>query len=64
MKFTPLKMGIMYAVFAALFTFLATLHAEKTIWNFWTILFALIATYDFITAFRYFALNKAVKKKQ
>jgi hypothetical protein len=57
-------MAIMYLVFGIMFTYLASLHVEKTLWNFWTILFALIATYDFVTAVRFFNLNKKIKGKK
>ncbi|WP_027964063.1 YdiK family protein [Halalkalibacillus halophilus] len=64
MKFSPLFLAIVYAIMGVLFMYIAIETAEETIWNFMTILFAAIATIDFIVAFRMIGLHNASNKKK
>lgn len=61
-KTSPFLMGLMYITMGTLFTYLAIQSAQETIWNFATILFMIIATFDFGVAIRMFALNNKIKK--
>lgn len=59
---SPFAMGIIYALMGTLFTYIAVGSATETIWNFSTILLALVATFDFGVAIRMFALHFKIKK--
>ena len=59
---SPFVMGIIYTLMGALFTYIAINSATETIWNFSTILLALVATFDFGVAIRMFVLHSKIKK--
>ncbi|MBU3571511.1 YdiK family protein [Priestia aryabhattai] len=64
MKNIPLTRGFIYIIMGILFTYLAIQNAEETVWNFPTILFALVAAFDFRFAVRIFILHYKIKKLQ
>ncbi|TYR78429.1 DUF4305 domain-containing protein [Priestia megaterium] len=64
MKNIPLTRGFIYIIMGILFTYLAIQSVEDTVWNFSTILFSLVAAFDFRFAFRIFALHYKIKKMQ
>lgn len=45
--------ALIYFTFGVLFTYLAYLHVEDTLWNPFTMLFLAVATVDFGAAYRY-----------
>ncbi len=47
MRNSPLFMAILYFLLGCIFTHLAIRNVTDTIWNMWTILFAVMATIDF-----------------
>ncbi|WP_099363766.1 YdiK family protein [Fredinandcohnia onubensis] len=59
---SPFVMGIIYALMGTLFTYIAINSATETVWNFSTILLALVATFDFGVAIRMFVLHSKIKK--
>ncbi len=59
---SPFAMGIIYALMGTLFIYIAISSATETIWNFSTILLALVATFDFGVAVRMFSLHFKIKK--
>ncbi|MFS0865354.1 YdiK family protein [Fredinandcohnia sp. 179-A 10B2 NHS] len=59
---SPFAMGIIYLLMGVLFTYIAIGSATETVWNFSTILLALVATFDFGIAIRMFALHSKIKK--
>ncbi|MEH7226632.1 YdiK family protein [Bacillus sp. JJ1566] len=59
---SPFAMGIIYALMGILFTYIAINSATETIWNFSTILLAVVATFDFAVAIRMFSLHFKIKK--
>ena len=59
---SPFLMGVMYIFMGILFTYLAIQSATETIWNFATILFMIVATFDFAVAIRMLSLNNKIKK--
>lgn len=59
---SPFAMGIIYLLMGVLFTYIAIGSASETVWNFSTILLALVATFDFGIAIRMFALHSKIKK--
>ncbi|MFT4416889.1 YdiK family protein [Fredinandcohnia humi] len=59
---SPFVMGIIYTLMGILFTYIAIGSATETVWNFSTILLALVATFDFGVAIRMFSLHSKIKK--
>ncbi|MEK5440405.1 MULTISPECIES: YdiK family protein [unclassified Fredinandcohnia] len=59
---SPFVMGIIYTLMGILFTYIAINSATETVWNFSTILLALVATFDFGVAIRMFVLHSKIKK--
>jgi len=59
---SPFVMGIIYTLMGILFTYIAINSATETVWNFSTILLALVATFDFGVAIRMFVLHIKIKK--
>ncbi|MFC4181918.1 YdiK family protein [Saccharococcus thermophilus] len=57
MKRTPLQFAFFYFLMGILFTYLSVQSAKDTIWNFFTIVLAILATLDFGAAIRLFALH-------
>ncbi|AST94151.1 MULTISPECIES: YdiK family protein [Sutcliffiella] len=66
MRITPLRMVVFYSIMGILFLYLAVVTKGETIWQFHTILFMLIATFDFGVAIRAYLLHGKIKemKKQ
>ncbi|WP_410985677.1 YdiK family protein [Bacillus cereus] len=63
MRNSPLFMAALYFLLGCVFTRFAITNVTDTIWNFWTLLFAAMATIDFNLALR-LILVKFTKKKQ
>lgn len=64
MKTSPIFSGILYSIMGSLFLSLAIQSAqETTIWNFFTLVLMIVATFDFFVALRCFILYKQIKKK-
>lgn len=61
MRNSPLFMAALYFLLGCIFTHLAIRNVTDTIWNMWTILFAVMATIDFNLALR-LILVKFTKK--
>lgn len=61
MKISPKMMGIIYSLLGILFTYVAVLSADETIWNFLTILLAFFATLDFGVSIRMFIIHFKIK---
>ncbi|MEH7384543.1 YdiK family protein [Bacillus sp. JJ1521] len=59
---SPFVMGIFYTLLGAFFTYIAITNATQSVWNFSTVLLALIATFDFGMAIRMFVLHSKIKK--
>ncbi|GGK00788.1 hypothetical protein GCM10007063_23850 [Lentibacillus kapialis] len=62
MKVSPTLMGFVYLFLGILFTYVAILSADETIWNFITILLAFFATLDFGVGIRMFIIHFKIKK--
>ncbi|MDT2048583.1 DUF4305 domain-containing protein [Priestia aryabhattai] len=60
----PLTRGFIYLIMGILFTYLAILSVDTTVWTLPTILFALVAAFDFRFAIRIFSLHRKIKKLQ
>ena len=52
MRNSPFVMATLYFLLGCIFTYLAITSVEDTIWNFYTILLAIMATVDFNLAIR------------
>ncbi|MGG0184877.1 YdiK family protein [Bacillus rhizoplanae] len=52
MRTSPFVMATLYFLLGCIFTYLAITSVEDTIWNFYTILLAVMATVDFNLALR------------
>lgn len=67
MKQSPLFSGIIYIVLGFLFTYLTILNVSQSGWGFFSILLALLATFDFGSGIRmvqfHFKLKKIQKKE-
>ena len=61
MRNSPLFMAALYFLLGCIFTRFAITNVTDTIWNMWTILFAVMATIDFNLALR-LILVKFTKK--
>jgi hypothetical protein len=65
MRRTPLFSGIMYIILALLFTYFAIEHVNEEGWGFFSILFVILATFDFGSGLRLLSLHfKFSKLKQ
>ncbi|WP_188207160.1 YdiK family protein [Alkalibacillus aidingensis] len=64
MKVSPMFLAWIYILMGILFMYLAIQSADETIWNFATIIFALIATFDFGVAIRLVGVHQAMKKSK
>ncbi|MGP4073729.1 YdiK family protein [Piscibacillus sp. B03] len=68
MRASPFFIASMYFLMGLAFVYLALQYAEDTIWNFATIIFTLVATFDIGVAIRiltkYFAYKKNLNKKE
>ncbi len=62
MRISPLIMGFLYGGFAFIFVYLAIQSPEEDIWNFTTILLMLLATFNFVSAIRFFMLDYKIRK--
>ncbi|WP_047986094.1 YdiK family protein [Ornithinibacillus californiensis] len=61
MRITARTMAFIYFAMGILFIYAAIQSAEDTVWNFITILLALIATLDFGAGIRYLRLHNKIK---
>ncbi|TFB13690.1 DUF4305 domain-containing protein [Filobacillus milosensis] len=52
MKVSPIFLASMYMLMGLAFVYLGLQSADETIWNAGTIIFTVVATFDFIVAFR------------
>lgn len=64
MKTSPLFMATLYFLLGCVFTYLAVTSVQNTIWNFYTLLLAGMATIDFNLALRLIIINFQNKNKQ
>ncbi|QKY71230.1 YdiK family protein [Lentibacillus sp. CBA3610] len=64
MKLSPRTFGIVYFLLGILFTYVAILSADETIWNFLTLLLAFFATLDFGVSIRMFIIHFKIKKQK
>ena len=62
MRITARTMALIYFAMGILFIYAAVKSADETVWNFITVLLALIATLDFGAGIRYMRLHYKVKK--
>ena len=62
MRSSPLFMATLYFVLGSVFTYLAVTSVETTIWNFYTLLLIVMATFDFGLALRLILLNIRLRK--
>jgi uncharacterized membrane protein YoaK (UPF0700 family) len=62
MRVTARTMALIYFAMGIVFIYFAVRYAEDTVWNFLTILLALIATLDIATSIRYLRLHYKLKK--
>ncbi|WP_028401933.1 YdiK family protein [Ectobacillus panaciterrae] len=62
MRSSPLFMATLYFVLGSIFTYLAITSVEHTIWNFYTLLLMLMATFDFGLALRLILVNFRLKR--
>lgn len=63
MQISPKTMSLIYFVMGILFTYIATQTVTDTIWNFSTIIPAVIATFEFGVAIRLMLIHIRVKRK-
>lgn len=63
MQISPKTMSLIYFVMGILFTYVATQTVTDTIWNFSTIIPAVIATFEFGVAIRLMLIHIRVKRK-
>ncbi|WP_096271777.1 YdiK family protein [Paucisalibacillus globulus] len=62
MRITARTMALIYFSMGILFIYVAIQNADETVWNFITILLALVATLDFVAGIRYMRLHYKIKK--
>jgi hypothetical protein len=62
MRASPLFMSILYFFMGFVFTYIAAQSVEETIWNFTTIILAVVATFDFAVAIRLVAVHFKIKQ--
>jgi hypothetical protein len=62
MRGSPLFMAALYFVLGSIFTYLAITSVEETIWNFYTILLMIMATFDFGLSLRLIFVNFRIKR--
>lgn len=58
---SPFFMSTIYFIMGAIFTYIAVQSVEETIWNFTTIILAVVATFDFAVGIRLFGLHVKIK---
>ncbi|WP_059105393.1 DUF4305 domain-containing protein [Shouchella shacheensis] len=64
MKVSPTIFGFLFSFMGVVFVFLAFRRFEDMgEWDFLSYLFVAVATYDFLTAFRFFRLGALIRKK-
>jgi hypothetical protein len=54
-------MAALYLILGGIFTYLAVISVEDTIWNFYTLLLMVMATFDFGLAVRLILLHRRTK---
>ncbi|PKR76526.1 DUF4305 domain-containing protein [Halalkalibacillus sediminis] len=63
MKISPVFLATIYFLMGIAFTYIAIESATDTIWNLTTIIFMLIATFEFGVAIRMFTIHSLMKKQ-
>ncbi|SDR12754.1 protein of unknown function [Virgibacillus subterraneus] len=63
MKISPKAMFVIYFIMGILFTYMAIQSTGESVWNFSTIILAIIATLDFGVGFRMLVIHFRLKKK-
>lgn len=63
MRTSPKSLSLIYFVMGILFTYIATQTVTDTIWNFSTIILAVIATLEFGVAIRLMLIYIRLKRK-
>ncbi|MFX3624048.1 MAG: YdiK family protein [Ectobacillus sp.] len=63
MRTSPLFMATLYFLLGCVFTYLAVTSVEETIWNFYTLLLIVMATFDFGLALRLTFAKLRTKRK-
>lgn len=65
MRNSPFVMATLYFLLGCIFTYLAITSVKDTVWNFYTLLLAVMATVDFNLAIRLlFSKSKKDSKKK
>ncbi|MDM5186717.1 YdiK family protein [Bacillus sp. DX4.1] len=64
MRNSPLFMAALYFLLGCIFTYLAIINVEDTIWNFYTLLLAGMATIDFNLALHLILVKFKTKTKK
>ncbi|GAA0496742.1 hypothetical protein GCM10008986_24580 [Salinibacillus aidingensis] len=64
MRASPLFMSTLYLFMGILFTYIAAQSVEETLWNFTTIILAVVATFDFAVAVRLINLHIKIKNSK
>ncbi|CQR47437.1 hypothetical protein BN1058_01750 [Paraliobacillus sp. PM-2] len=64
MRNSPLSLAMMYFIIGALFTLFGIESAQDTLWNFFTVLLAIFATFNFAVTIRLISLHIRVKNTQ
>ncbi|MFD3449955.1 YdiK family protein [Microbacteriaceae bacterium 4G12] len=63
MQRSPLFMASLYFLLGCIFTYLAVTSVVTTVWNFYTMLLIVMATFDFGLALRLVFVNIKLRKK-
>ncbi|MBB6454865.1 lysylphosphatidylglycerol synthetase-like protein (DUF2156 family) [Salirhabdus euzebyi] len=61
MRASPLFMALLYFIMGFVFTYIAIQSVEETVWNFTTIILAVVATFDFAVAIRLIGVHMKIK---
>ncbi|MBM7094781.1 MULTISPECIES: YdiK family protein [Alteribacter] len=65
MRKSPMFWAVLYFSIATMFVFLATQQNARTDgWDFLTIILIVVATIDYVIAFRFFGMARRVKKNE
>ncbi|MBR7554982.1 YdiK family protein [Allobacillus sp. GCM10007491] len=64
MRASPRFFAIIYLLMGLGFMYIAYMSVEDTVWNIATIIFTLIAAFDFGAAIKMFGLHRRLKEQQ
>lgn len=64
MRASPIMMALLYFSIGSLLVFFAIQNVSTSGWNFWSYLIISFAAIDFMIAFRFYQLRKAIKKSR